>query len=97
MRFAYCALRSADHGGDALVGWAKALLRRAHHGRPDAWTEWWARQRTLRVRWLCPPYGVSGRNKRSALRHAVELRRQAAQCVSLIAPYALLITAATRS
>src|SRR4051812_4368053 len=28
------------------VGWAKALLRRAHHLDPDARSEWWARRRT---------------------------------------------------
>src|SRR5947209_12303091 len=40
----------AGHARD--VGWAKALLRRAHHLRSERRTEWWARRRTLRVRRL---------------------------------------------
>ena len=46
----------------AGVGWAKALLRRAHH--PTLCSRWWARgachrARVRATRWLCPPYKFS--------------------------------------
>ena len=46
----------------AGVGWAKALLRRAHH-LSTSWFERWARgachrARIRATRWLCPPYAI---------------------------------------
>ena len=46
----------------AGVGWAKALLRRAHH-LSSSWFERWARgachrARIRATRWLCPPYAI---------------------------------------
>ena len=54
----------------AGVGWAKALLRRAHHLTSSIAEGWWARgachrARIRATRWLCRPY-VSATDQRSS-------------------------------
>ena len=55
----------------AAVGWAKALLRRAHHLAISIAEGWWARgachrARIRATRWLCPPYAAASANSKTS-------------------------------